>query len=135
MKERLDFGALRLPQSLEDRRWIGHRARQDLSRRLVCAVLGKCRTAVGDELVHLKHRDLPPHRPNEKFGNGSTLQIDMTATRAQCPPPGFRCDPFARDVALDPGRASAPSHNGAAMLPRANEAGALLILTNVCRPA
>ena len=28
--------------------------------------------------------------------------------------PSFRCDPFARDVALDPGRASAPRNDGAA---------------------
>ena len=28
--------------------------------------------------------------------------------------PSFRCDPFARDVALDPGKASAPRNDGAA---------------------
>src|SRR5215467_3282180 len=67
MKERLDFGALRLPQPLEDRRWIGHRAGQDLSHRLVGGVIGKCRTAIGDELVHLKHRDLPSHRAKRKL--------------------------------------------------------------------
>src|ERR1700752_3778999 len=31
-----------------------------------------------------------------------------TPFRSNLRPPRFRCDPFARDVALDPGRASAP---------------------------
>src|SRR5436190_9493597 len=32
-------------------------------------------------------------------------------------PPSFRCDPFARDVALDPGRASAPRMTVSHLLP------------------
>src|ERR1700724_475029 len=43
------------------------------------------------------------HGPLRHMANGSEMRS-----------PRFRSDPFARDVALDPGRATAPSHSDAA---------------------
>ena len=37
------------------------------------------------------------------------------------PGPSFRCDPFARDVALDPGRATAPRMTVPHMLPSSEQ--------------
>ena len=49
-----------------------------------------------------------PHLPDAD-------RIRHTQLRRRDPrPPRFRCDPFARDVAFDPGRASAPRIDGAA---------------------
>src|SRR5262249_40103567 len=39
---------------------------------------------------------------------GSPYSRSMQRRRPDPRPPRFRCDPFARDVAFDPGRASAP---------------------------
>src|ERR1700730_559849 len=47
-----------------------------------------------------------PRGPLRHKANGSEMR-----------PPRFRCDPFARDVAFDPGRASAPRMAVPHMLP------------------
>jgi hypothetical protein len=44
----------------------------------------------------------------------ATLGTNTRPRRPDTRSPSFRCDPFARDVALDPGRASAPRNDGAA---------------------
>jgi hypothetical protein len=44
----------------------------------------------------------------------ATLSTNTQPRRPNTRSPSFRCDPFARVVALDPGRASAPRNDGAA---------------------
>ena len=55
---------------------------------------------------------------NRGLGEGVLNRLAYThSTRRRRPDtrsPRLRCDPFARDVAFDPGRASSTSHNGAA---------------------
>jgi hypothetical protein len=64
----------------------------------------------------------PRGESNALLAAGSPGQPMETAplTRRRRPdmrPPSFRCDPFARDVAFDPGRASAPRVAVPHMLP------------------
>ena len=59
MKQRTDFSALRLAQSLEDSSRSRYRACEYLPDRLVSLIFGKGCAAVGHELVDLKHSDLP----------------------------------------------------------------------------
>src|SRR5205823_5565390 len=47
--------------------------------------------------------------------------LSRNSRRSDPRPPSFRCDPFARDVALDPGRASAPRITCRTCCLRANE--------------
>ena len=67
-------------------------------------------------------RQVAKERKKERFtGLFHHISIDLLSTRTRRRPdtrsPSFRCDPFARDVALDPGRASAPRVTVPHMLP------------------